>query len=66
MGHLDDAQRTVVSYLYGIEGYPMLGLDETAAHLALPRAKAARLDHLELSRCGMRWSAPGNLFACAA
>ena len=66
LGHLDDAQRTVVSYLYGIGGYPMLGLEETAVQLALPRAQVARLHNLALRSLRNAVVSAGNLFACAA
>ena len=54
------------TYLYGIGGHPMLGLDETAGHLALPRATVARLHNLALKSLRNAVVSAWNLFGCAA
>jgi RNA polymerase primary sigma factor len=46
--HLDEAQRTVIAFMYGIGGLPRLTVDETAETLGLNRSDVRRLHQLAL------------------
>lgn len=66
--HLGEAQRSVVACVYGIGGYPLLSLKETAEWLGLEHADVRRL-HLSALRA-LRNAIPPKIgshgYACAA
>lgn len=66
--HLAEAQRSVVAYVYGIGGCPLLSLKETAERLGLEHAEVRRLHQSALGalRNAIPYQACSHGYACAA
>ena len=66
--HLAEAQRSVVAYVYGIGGCPLLSLRETAERLGLEHAEVRRLHQSALGalRNAIPHQACSHGYACAA
>jgi RNA polymerase sigma factor (sigma-70 family) len=66
--HLAEAQRSVVAYVYGIGGCPLLSLKETAERLGLEHAEVRRLHQSALGalRNAIPYQTCSHGYACAA
>lgn len=63
---LEEGQRRVISFLYGLGGVPRLSVTETAAELSIRAAEVARLHRLGLDSIRTGLSAGAGSYACAA